>query len=315
MKTRLLTSLCIVLTIALLFVLEVFVSPYFFDAFFLVISTLAAYEMSMLLTRMGRFNNSIVILIYPALVAAASVLGLYYNINIGDILLINLALAVLVFLLCFLWGVIFKKQTINEMRIREIKDQKFAKFSFKKALNTLIGLLYPTFLFLTMILLNHFDEVGFGNIADFDGRIAVFIILTAFLIPMFTDSFAMLCGMLIGGKKLVPKISPNKTISGAVGGVLWGAVSAVVLYLIFNAFEAYNEVFTQLGFQFWHFIIVGLVVSFVCELGDLFESYLKRKANVKDSGDILPGHGGILDRMDSHIVCAPLIFIFLLIML
>ena len=132
MKIRLLTSLCIVLTIALLFVFEVFVSPYFFDAFFLVISTLAAYEMSMLLTRMGRFNNSIVILIYPALVAVASVLGLYYNINIGDILLINLALAVLVFLLCFLWGVIFKKQTINEMRIREIKDQKFEKCRQKR---------------------------------------------------------------------------------------------------------------------------------------------------------------------------------------
>ena len=77
----------------------------------------------------------------------------------------------------------------------------------------------------------------------------------------------------------------------------------------------YAEVFTQVGFAFWHFIIIGFIASVVCELGDLLESYIKRKANVKDSGDILPGHGGILDRMDSHIVCAPLIFIFLVILL
>lgn len=303
MKTRLLTSLCIVLTIALLFVLEVFVSPYFFDAFFLVISTLAAYEMSMLLTRMGRFNNSIVILIYPALVAVASVLGLYYNINIGDILLINLALAVLVFLLCFLWGVIFKKQTINEMRIREIKDQKFAKFSLKKALNTLIGLLYPTFLFLTIILLNHFDEVGFGNIADFDGRIAVFIILTAFLIPMFTDSFAMLCGMLIGGKKLVPKISPNKTISGAIGGSIFCVLLSACVYLILGSIDYFASVISNIAI--WEYLIIVVIGSVVAQAGDIFESFLKRKAGVKDSGKLLPGHGGMLDRIDSYICVSP----------
>ncbi len=303
MKTRLLTSLCIVLIIALLFVFEVFVSPYFFDAFFLVISTLAAYEMSMLLTRMGRFNNSIVILIYPALVAVASVLGLYYNINIGDILLINLALAVLVFLLCFLWGVIFKKQTINEMRIREIKDQKFAKFSFKKALNTLIGLLYPTFLFLTMILLNHFDEVGFGNIADFDGRIAVFIILTAFLIPMFTDSFAMLCGMLIGGKKLVPKISPNKTISGAIGGSIFCVLLSACVYLILGSIDYFASVISNIAI--WEYLIIVVIGSVVAQAGDIFESFLKRKAGVKDSGKLLPGHGGMLDRIDSYICVSP----------
>ena len=87
------------------------------------------------------------------------------------------------------------------------------------------------------------------------------------------------------------------------------------MFLIFNAIPSFNEAFAFAGFQFWHFIILGLIASILCECGDLFESYLKRKAGLKDAGDILPGHGGILDRMDSHLFCAPVVFVFLIILL
>lgn len=121
--------------------------------------------------------------------------------------------------------------------------------------------------------------------------------------------------MLFKGPKLCPKISPNKTISGALGGVIWGIIGSLAIFLIFNAIAEYNEAFVYVGFEFWQFIIIGFVASIMCVLGDIFESYLKRKARVKDSGDILPGHGGILDRMDSHIFCAPIVFLFLMILL
>ncbi len=107
-----------------------------------------------------------------------------------------------------------------------------------------------------------------------------------------TDIFAYFVGKFIGGKKIVKIISPNKTWSGFIGGTL----ATVLLGCTF----AY---FLKLPYKFWVF---GLVVALVTQLSDFFESGLKRINNVKDSGKILPGHGGILDRMDGIIFTAPL---------
>ena len=125
----------------------------------------------------------------------------------------------------------------------------------------------------------------------------------------------MLVGGIFGGKKLAPKISPNKTISGAIGGFVWGIACSAVTFLVFNSITEYAQVFEQLNLALWQFIILGAVVSALCQAGDLFESYLKRKAGVKDSGNLLPGHGGILDRMDSHLFSAPIVFLFIVIIL
>ena len=303
MKTRLLTSAAIVALIALLFVLEVYVSAYFFDAFFMVIATFAAYEMVMLLTRMGRANYMLASLVYPALATLTNVLGMFYDLNIGYLLLIDIAIAVFLFAICFICSLIFKKSTLNEMRIREIKDVKYAKFGFKKSLNSFFAMLYPAFLLLTMIMLNHFDEIGFGDIAVFESKFSLVILLFAFLIPMFTDSFAMLCGMVIGGKKLVPKISPNKTISGAIGGTIFCVLISACVYLILGAIDYFNPVISNIAI--WQFLLIVFFGSIIAQAGDIFESFLKRKANVKDSGKILPGHGGMLDRIDSYIFVAP----------
>ena len=97
--------------------------------------------------------------------------------------------------------------------------------------------------------------------------------------------------MAIGGKKLCPKISPKKTWAGAIGGTVGGAISALLVYFIFNPQ-------INFGYPILFFVVLGLVASVVNIFGDLFESIIKRKAGVKDSGKILPGHGGILDRID-----------------
>lgn len=109
-------------------------------------------------------------------------------------------------------------------------------------------------------------------------------VLWAMLVTWATDIFAYFAGRRIGGPKLAPRISPNKTWAGLIGGMagaeIVGAVAAPIL---------------GLDFIFW---IVGGFMGLIAQLGDLYESAVKRKAGVKDSGSILPGHGGLLDRLD-----------------
>ena len=111
------------------------------------------------------------------------------------------------------------------------------------------------------------------------------------------DSFAFLFGKLFGKHKLAPQLSPGKTIEGALGGM------GAVLFLAILAGVYWQEFTLQ---QLLAFIALSLVAGVISIQGDLFESLIKREAGQKDSGRILPGHGGILDRFDSHIAASPL---------
>ncbi len=125
------------------------------------------------------------------------------------------------------------------------------------------------------------------------------------LLPIYlNDTFAYLSGRLFGKHLMFPSVSPKKTWEGFIGGMLIAALGMVLL-LYFN-----RTLFTETS----HYIaiaLVSMVVSVLATLGDLFESKLKRTAQVKDSGAILPGHGGILDRIDAMLFAAPLMYVFL----
>lgn len=117
-----------------------------------------------------------------------------------------------------------------------------------------------------------------------------------------TDSGAYFIGRAIGKRKLWPEISPNKTIEGSLGGV----ICALIVALLFSLFTEIEASFLQLS-------IIAIVLSIFGQIGDLVESALKRHYEIKDSGMILPGHGGILDRFDSLLFVWPLLnFIYLL---
>ncbi len=119
-------------------------------------------------------------------------------------------------------------------------------------------------------------------------------------ICFFTDIGGYIFGKVLGGKKLT-KISPNKTISGTVGSFIFS---------IFPYFIFFNLKYINLEFNEIH-ILFCLLISLVSQLGDLFVSFLKRKAKIKDTGYILPGHGGVLDRVDGIIFAVPFSYLLL----
>ena len=118
-----------------------------------------------------------------------------------------------------------------------------------------------------------------------------------FILIWSSDTFAYLTGKFFGKHKMAPKISPKKTWEGFAGGV--------VLTLALSFFIESN--FTDLR---GNWMVVGFLVSVFAPLGDLVESQLKRSFAVKDSGHLIPGHGGILDRLDSFIICAPIVYLY-----
>ena len=124
-----------------------------------------------------------------------------------------------------------------------------------------------------------------------------YVILWLFILVWSTDTAAYFIGKKIGGKKLAPKISPGKTWSGAIGG----AVVATIIASIYTHYQFHLPYHMGLG--------TNLMLSVIAQGGDLAESALKRHIGVKDSGKLIPGHGGILDRTDALLAVAPFLFL------
>jgi len=121
-----------------------------------------------------------------------------------------------------------------------------------------------------------------------------------------TDSMAYFTGMAIGKHKLCPKISPKKTVEGAIGGILGCVVFDILFIYIISRFNTFSVNYTNA-------IILALLASVFSQIGDLAASRIKREYDVKDFGNLIPGHGGILDRFDSALLISPVVYYILLI--
>ena len=131
---------------------------------------------------------------------------------------------------------------------------------------------------------------------------AFWIVLTL-AIPWMADSGAYFAGRFLGKHKLCEAISPKKTIEGAVGGLISGFVASILIGFIFT------WIYKDVTINFVPLIIIGLINPVISIFGDLTFSIIKRSCNIKDYGSIMPGHGGMLDRFDSIILCAPLVYL------
>lgn len=158
---------------------------------------------------------------------------------------------------------------------------------------TLFGYLYIPWLFGFIITLRYTP----------DGVLGLWYLTLPMLAVVATDAGAYIFGNLFGKRKLAPKLSPNKTVEGSLGGLLLAAVVVfVALFLLERVAGLHVPVYDALLFS--------ILVSSAAQLGDLFESLLKRWAGVKDTGVFLPGHGGVLDRIDSALVAIPVTYYF-----
>jgi len=165
--------------------------------------------------------------------------------------------------------------------ISKILKKKSIKINFYKI--TINGL--------SLIYLTMFSAIIFSGISQDNFKMSM---LYLFFICICSDVGGLLFGKIFKGKKLT-KISPNKTISGSVGSFILSLCLVPLFYfLLIDQFS-----------NLLNLILLAILVSFLCQLGDLFISFLKRKAKVKDTGDILPGHGGLLDRIDGMILAIP----------
>ena len=127
------------------------------------------------------------------------------------------------------------------------------------------------------------------------------IILLMFVLTWTFDSFAYLVGKKFGKNKILPSISPKKSWEGFFGGYLFCILASSLSFFLFK--EYFNHISTL------SYTLITIILPFSATTGDFIESFYKRKAGVKDSGTIIPGHGGILDRMDAFLITIPVIYI------
>ncbi|NLV35827.1 MAG: phosphatidate cytidylyltransferase [Clostridiaceae bacterium] len=154
---------------------------------------------------------------------------------------------------------------------------------------TLFGILYIAFLFSFVTLTRKMEN----------GNLYVWLI---FIGASATDTFAFFTGITIGKTKIIPRISPKKSLEGCIGGVI-GAVLAML---------AFGSIFMpQLGTSLIHFAILGLLCGVISQIGDWSASSVKRAVGIKDYGNIMPGHGGVLDRLDSILFVAPTVYFYI----
>ena len=172
---------------------------------------------------------------------------------------------------------------------------QYDKYTITDIAVTIMGIFYVVFLFSFIILVRNMGERG---------DLYIWLVFVGAWAP---DTAAYFTGVAFGRTKILPVISPKKSLEGSIGGVLgsMAIMSAVGFYL--NAEGIYN----QGGIPFYHYIVLGLLCGIISQLGDWAASAIKRRAGIKDYGRLMPGHGGVLDRFDSILFIAPVVYFYL----
>lgn len=274
MKTRIITSVFIVLvTVPLILLSEYIVYPIALS----VLSFIGVYEILRAIGKEKEWFLSI-----PAYLLAALLPFSSYFVKSGNSTTYIMTMAALVFTyLLYIMGVaVFSKGKTSFVTISEV----------------FLTITYVVVSFTSMSLIRYVDK-----------EVGLFLIGLVFIAAWVTDAFAYIVGSLIGKHKLIPEISPKKTVEGAIGGVVFATAAFLLYGLILDlAIEGMTVNYIAL-------LVFGPLLSVVSQLGDLIASLLKREHGIKDYGTLFPGHGGVMDRFDSILAVSTMLLILTLI--
>jgi phosphatidate cytidylyltransferase len=180
---------------------------------------------------------------------------------------------------------------------------------------TFFGIFYVGWLLSHAVVLREFHRVMLARYGESEAMqlgivpdSGAFLLVFTLAVVVWSDAGAYFAGRAYGQHKLAPRISPGKTVEGAIGGVIGGTISGLVFKGLFELW--WPELSQLIGW--WAVAIFGVILSIVAIVGDLVESLLKRDAQVKDAGAVLPGMGGVLDRIDSPLLAIPVMYYMML---
>jgi phosphatidate cytidylyltransferase len=275
MKTRILVGI----PIGLLIIAALILQSWVLVALFLLISIVGVYELTHALEQ----NGSKVIKSVPFVFAAVSLPVMYFfgsGFNLGILFVLFICCVIALFITAM-----FSK-----------------KYDFDSLLKSVFALVYPQlFIVFAYLILFQYTNMQFLGTNP--------IVLVMAIVPtVFCDIFAYFFGRAFGKAKLCPDISPKKTVAGSVWGLIGGVLAAFLIWL----FMASGLVVSALSWDMdvVNFLILGAAVAGISQFGDLAASFVKRHFGIKDYGKILPGHGGILDRVDSILFALPVVYIY-----
>lgn len=271
MKTKVISGVVVAVILVLVW-LGMFTPV--FGLFFAVMAGMACYE----ITKVSGVECKTIT--YPA-IAFAFVLPLMLEYGFK----IPLVICIMIYIMGLLILMIFNHENVT----------------FEKIAVTIYASVVVPFGFATLTLITDLYKI-YKNI---DERHCIFLIWFAVSSALFTDVFAYFIGMKFGKHKMAPKISPKKSMEGAVGGVICELLFNLLALFLFEKF-VFN---TPFAIPVWSYCIMSVFLSLMGIFGDLIASLIKRNCNVKDFSNLIPGHGGIMDRFDSVIFVAPMLYI------
>ena len=291
MFKRLITGILFVAIIAGFIALRM-VHTAFFDAFVLILMIIAGFEVIKARKLAGKTLFERLIIFYPIPVCA----GYVFTDNILSALLIQLLSIVVILLISV--GIELIIYGVN----RKVGGAPVETQNLLSATkDTMMVILYPLTIISFMFMLNHFGY-----------NLGYVLIIVTFAVSIITDTFAYLFGMWLGRNKarFAPEISPKKSMAGAIAGIIGCFIAGIVCWLLFYHFNLFNAGLTNTfstAISLTLFSFMGILGSIATQFGDLIASAVKRKADLKDYGKILPGHGGIMDRIDGEIFCGAIV--------
>lgn len=269
MKQRLITAALILLITTPLVIFSQFIT---YPIALSLLSVIAIYEV----TRVLKIEKEFALGIPAYLVAAAFPFSAFFITDNSTVYLLALAAIMFTYLIYVMGVAVFKR----------------GKLAFPLISELFMMVTYVVVSFSSMSVVRYIDR-----------SVGLYVLIIVFVVAWVTDSGAYIVGSLFGKHKLIPEVSPKKTVEGAIGGIVMAFCAMLVYGLIIDLFiEGITVNYLSLG-------IMAPILSVVSQLGDLFASLLKREHNIKDYGNLFPGHGGVMDRFDSNLAVSTILLI------